>query len=35
LLRAIKEGVGNSRAGSLQNQGLFSSVSVDQKGKSF
>src|SRR5262249_41787157 len=34
-LRAIEKGGGNSRAGSLQNQGLFSSVLVNHKGKSF
>jgi hypothetical protein len=34
-LRAIKKGVGNSRAVSLQNPGLFSSVLVDHKGYTF
>jgi hypothetical protein len=34
-LRAIKKGVGNSRTGGLQNQGLSSSVLADQQGYPF
>jgi hypothetical protein len=34
-VRAIKKGVGNRRAGSLRNQGLFFSVLVHQTGYPF
>jgi hypothetical protein len=31
-MRAIKKGIGNSRAGSLQNQSLFFSILLHHKG---
>jgi hypothetical protein len=32
---AIKKGIGNNRAGSLQNQGRFFSILIHHKGNSF